>query len=78
MKKESIDNWLRNEAERLGKERDKIEAKIKKIMKAEDMSSLDKVNQYNIQLKELKASQSKLYEMIGRMDEIEGINDIED
>lgn len=47
-------------------------------MKSEDMNSLDKVNQYNIQLKELKASQNKLYEMIGKIDEIEGIEDIDD
>lgn len=77
MKKENIDTWLRNEAEKLEKAREKIELKIKKIMKNEDMSYLDKVNQYHIQLRELEASQGKLYEMIGRMDEIEGIEDIE-
>ncbi|MBY6842871.1 hypothetical protein [Clostridium botulinum] len=78
MKKKNIDTWLRNEAEKLEREKEKIEAKIKRIMKNEDMSSLDKVNQYHIQLRELKASQNKMYEMIGRMDEIEGINDIEE
>lgn len=77
MKIRNIDAWLRNEAEKVETEIKKIEAKIKKIMKNEDMSSLDIINQYHIRIMVLRASQTKLYEMIGRVDEIEGISELE-
>jgi hypothetical protein len=73
MNRKNVDKWLRNEAENIKKESEKIEIKIKKLMKNEDLSSLDKINQYNIQLKELNSAINKLYEMIGRINEIEDV-----
>lgn len=75
MDKNSIDTWLRTEAEEIGKEIDKISKKIKKLTQNDNITSLDKINQYIIQIREHRAAQVKLYEMIGRMDEIVGIND---
>ncbi|APR02307.1 hypothetical protein EXM90_19165 [Clostridium botulinum] len=75
MNKVNIDKWLRTEAENLEIKKEKICNKIKKIMKNEDISSLDKMNQYNVQLRELQSAQTKLYEMIGRISEIKGIED---
>ncbi|MDF2879608.1 MAG: hypothetical protein K0R54_165 [Clostridiaceae bacterium] len=75
MKKKNIDNWLKNEVEKLDKEIKKFEAKIQRIMRSEDINALDKANQWYIQLRELKATQNKLYEMLGRLGEIECIED---
>lgn len=71
MDRDSVDRWLRNEAENIDKEIEKVEIKIKKIIRKEDMNSLDKINQFQIKRRELRAVQVKLYEMMGRIDEIE-------
>lgn len=70
MNQDDVKNWLRKEAEDIQKDIDKVEKKIRKIIKSEDLNSLDKINQYNIQRNELKSAMLKLYEMIGRIDEI--------
>lgn len=71
MKKESIEKWLRKEIEKLDNKKIYINKEIKKIIKNEDINSLNKINQYNIELRELNAVQNKLYEMIDRLYEIE-------
>lgn len=67
MYKDKVTEWLRNEAESLGKDIEKIENKIIKLMEKRDFNSLDKINQLNTERVKLQASQLKLYEMIGRI-----------
>ena len=64
----NIDTWLRKEAEELAVRADKIE---KKMIQEINKRNFDKINELNIQKRELKAQEHKLYEMIGRLDEIE-------
>lgn len=74
MQRENVAKWLKAETENIGKEIEKATNKIKELMQDEDIDSLDKINQYNLYLKKLKSAQFKLYEMIGRIDEIEDSN----
>lgn len=62
-----IDNWLRKEAEKLAIEADKIE---KKIIQEMNKRNFDKINELNIKRRELNAQEIKLYEMIGRLTEL--------
>ena len=68
MNKETVSNWLRAEAEKLGTEIEKIDKNVIKIMKELNVGSLDKLNQLNIKREKILAQQLKLYEMIGRAD----------
>lgn len=63
----NIDNWLRKEAEKLAIEADKVEKKLKEAM---NNGSYDKIHDLNIKRRELNAQEIKLYELIGRLDEI--------
>lgn len=65
---ENINTWLRGEAERLAIEADKIE---KKITQELNKRNYDKINELNIRRRELNAQEFKLYEMIGRLGELE-------
>ena len=64
----NIDTWLRKEAGELAIKADKIE---KKIIQEINKRNYDKINELNIQKRELNAQEIKLYEMIGRLNEIE-------
>ena len=64
----NIDTWLRKEAEELAIRADKIE---KKMIQETNKGNFDNINELNIQKRELKAQEFKLYEMIGRLNEIE-------
>jgi len=64
----NIDTWLRKEAGELAIKADKIE---KKIIQEINKRNFDKINELNIQKRELNAQEIKLYEMIGRLNEIE-------
>ena len=64
----NIDTWLRKEAGEIAIKADKIE---KKIIQEINKRNFDKINELNIQKRELNAQEIKLYEMIGRLNEIE-------
>ena len=64
----NIDTWLRKEAEELAIRADKIE---KKMIQETNKGNFDNINELNIQKRELNAQEIKLYEMIGRLNEIE-------
>ena len=64
----NINMWLRKEAEKLTVEADKIE---KKIVQEINKKNYDKINELNIRRRELNAQEFKLYEMIGRLSELE-------
>jgi len=70
MNKDNISNWVRSETGIIENEIEKVTNKILKIMHNEDMNSLDKVNKYHMQIREFRSAQNKLYEMIGRVNEI--------
>ena len=64
----NIDTWLRKEAGEIAIKADKIE---KKMIQEINKRNFDKINELNIQKRELNAQEIKLYEMIGRLNEIE-------
>lgn len=66
LKLEKVQEWLRKEAEEIDGKIFKIEIKRKKLIENTDISSLNKINQFNIEIRELQAIQNKLYELIGR------------
>ena len=66
--KEVVQNWLRIEAEEMGIKIEKIDKSIIKTMKGLNISPIDRLNQLNITRDKFLAQQSKLYEMIGKID----------
>jgi hypothetical protein len=63
----NFDQFLRKEAEKIALEVDKIE---KKIVKAVENRNYDGVGDLNIQRHRFNAQEIKLYEMIGRLNEL--------
>lgn len=63
----NIDSWLRKEAEKLAIEAEKME---KKILQEIEKRNFDKIIELNIKKRELNAQEFKLYEMIGRVNEL--------
>jgi hypothetical protein len=62
----NIDAWLREEAEEIKKEADKIE---KKIIQEANRGNFDKINELNIRKRELNAQEYKLYQMVGKLND---------
>lgn len=70
VKIESVIKFLTNETENIEKEIEKINAKMDKIIKDEGAAGIEKLRKLDNQKKGKLLQQCKLYELIGRHNEI--------
>lgn len=68
---ENISDFLRKETEQLDKNIKKIENKMMGILSKQGVNGISKLTELNYKKEILQQQQFKLYEMIGRLDEIE-------